>query len=82
MRMQRWHAVREELFARILERQQRHGESLRDAIWSTARLEPERFRRAFGGRATAKRIEAAASYFKRRSSDARRFSTVNQGDAE
>jgi hypothetical protein len=73
-RLQRWDAVREELYARILERQQRHAESLRDAIWSTARLEPERFRRAFGGAPTKKRLEAAVTYFKRHDVEARQFS--------
>jgi hypothetical protein len=70
-RLQRWDPIREELYARILQRQQQHGESLRDAVWSTATLEPDRFRRAFGGRPTKRRIEAAVSYFKRHASDVR-----------
>jgi hypothetical protein len=77
-RLNRWDAVREELYARIIERQQQHSETLREAIWSTAMIEPERFQRAFGGKPTAKRIEAAATYFKRHDSDARQFSAVNQ----
>lgn len=68
-RTRRWNAPREEFYARILQRRQEHGESLRDAIDSTAKLDPAHFRKAFGGRATPKRIEAAAQYFKRHARD-------------
>lgn len=68
-RTQRWDAAREEIYARILQRRAFWGESLRAAIDSAAKLDPKAFRRAFGGPLTKKRIEAAASYFKRHKGD-------------
>jgi hypothetical protein len=68
-RSRRWDADREEFYALVLQQRRKPGESLRDAIDSAAKLRPEIFRRAFGGKLTRKRIEAAAQYVKRHSRD-------------
>ena len=68
-RTARWNDTLEQFYALVLQRRQEHGESLRDAIDSTAKLEPACFRKAFGGRPTPKRIEAAAQYCKRHARD-------------
>ena len=69
-RLDAWDEDREELYARILERRQQHGESLRDAIWSAATLDRKRFGRAFGGtRDSAKALRAAERYCERHAKD-------------
>jgi len=68
-RTARWNDTLEQFYALVLQRRQEHGESLRDAIDSTAKLEPACFRKAFGGKPTGKRIEAAAQYCKRHARD-------------
>ena len=69
-RLEAWNDDREELYARILERRQQHGESLRDAIWSAATLDPKRFGRAFGGtRDSAEALRAAERYCERHAKD-------------
>ena len=69
-RVRRWDRDREEFYALVLQQRQKPGESLRDAIWTAATLQPAIFRRAFGGKLTNKRIEAAVQYVKRHNRDA------------